>query len=325
MKFMNLKRFASTALAGVMAISLTIPAFAAANTTTISGTYEETTLAVTVPTTGTVAINPYGLPFSMGEGNTVSGQQIATKAPLVVANKSAVALKVSANVKAVEAGALKIVAENAVAAATVPSVYVEFQMFEAPGVAGDAVTDAETLNPKFAALKDGDAKCHTAVTTTAADEPDILTLRAGDADGNVQDGGAAFFRLSGKAVKKPTTAWTTNDKFTATVVFTFEPGTYSKPAGTIAGAGDADAAAADGGTLSLTLTPELPSNVTVTKWEWSSSNTAEATVVALTDTTKATVTDVTGGTAGTVTITATGTGSDGLTYTSTFEFTTKNA
>lgn len=49
MKFMNLKRFASTALAGALALSMAVPAFAAGNTTVISGAYEAVTLSVTVP------------------------------------------------------------------------------------------------------------------------------------------------------------------------------------------------------------------------------------------------------------------------------------
>lgn len=328
MKKMSLKRFASTALAGVMALSLAVPAFAADPKTEFTGTYEQITLAVTVPNTGSVAINPYGLPFTMGEGNTVSGQQIATKSPLVIANKSAVALSVSVNTKGVEKGALKLV--DAAPSATANEAQVFFQIFEAPTLAGDSVTEADTLNPLFAALKDDAAKGEVKVVNATAaangtDGSNLLVLREADGDGNVQAGGAAFVRLSGKVTKKPTTAWVAADGFTATVVYTFEPSTYTKPAGTIAGAGNATSAAADGGTLSLTLTPALPDNVTVTTWTWSSSDEAEATVAALTDTKNATVTDKTGGTAGTVTITVTGTGSDGLTYSSTFDFTTKNA
>ena len=58
MKSMNLKRFASTALAGALALSMAVPAFAAGNTTVISGAYEAVTLSVTVPTTGKAIIKP---------------------------------------------------------------------------------------------------------------------------------------------------------------------------------------------------------------------------------------------------------------------------
>lgn len=321
MKFMNLKRFASTALAGMMAISLTIPAFAADQKTEFTGTYEETPLAVTVPVTGTVAINPYGLPFSMGEGNTISGQQIATKAPLVIANKSAVALSVSVNTKGTKKGNLTLV--NAAPSATANEAQVFFQIFEAPTLAGDAVADQETLNPLFAALKDDSSakKGEVAVldaTTVAAgtDGNNLLVLREADGDGNVQAGGAAFVRLSGKVTKKPTTAWAATDGFTATVVYTFEPSTYSKPAGTVAGAGGSTVA--NGGTLQLTLTPDLPANVTVTTWTWKSSDETVATVAALTDTKNATVTNkvasASGTADGTADITVSGVGSDGLTY-----------
>ena len=316
MKKMSLKRFASTALAGVMAISLAVPAFAADKSTEFTGTYEQTTLAVTVPTTGAVAINPYGLPFTMGEGNTVSGQQIATKAPLVIANQSAVALSVSVNTKGVEKGALKLV--NAAPSATANEAQVLFQIFEAPTLAGDGVTDTETLNPLFANLKDADAKGSVAVlnATDAAngtDGTDLLVLREADGEGGVQAGGAAFVRLSGKVTKKPTTAWVAADGFTATVVYTFEPSVYAKSAGTF---GTAPALDADNGTArNLTLT--LPSGVTPTAdgiaWTWNSSDGADVTL-ADASASGAYAVKITPNTKGAVTITATFTGTDGLTY-----------
>lgn len=315
MKKMSLKRFASTALAGVMAISLAVPAFAADKSTEFTGTYEQTTLAVTVPTTGAVAINPYGLPFTMGEGNTVSGQQIATKSPLVIANKSAVALSVSVNTKGVEKGALKLV--NAAPNATANEAQVLFQIFEAPTLAGDGVTDTETLNPLFANLKDADAKGSVAVlnatdAATGTDGTDLLVLREADGEGGVQAGGAAFVRLSGKVTKKPTTAWVAADGFTATVVYTFEPSTYTKSAGSITVA--ANPSLSGVAQQALTFTSALPSGVTATTTTWSSSNTAVLTVAA-------NGSSVTGLTAGTATVTVTIVGSDGLTYAASLDVT----
>ena len=61
MKFMNMKRFASTTMAGVMALSLAVPAMAVDQSTVITATYAETTLDVTVPANTNATINPYGL------------------------------------------------------------------------------------------------------------------------------------------------------------------------------------------------------------------------------------------------------------------------
>ena len=52
MKFMNTKRFASTVMAGVLTLSLAVPAFAAStqpkNSTVVEGTYKEIPIAVEI-------------------------------------------------------------------------------------------------------------------------------------------------------------------------------------------------------------------------------------------------------------------------------------
>lgn len=321
MKFMNLKRFASTAMAGVLALSLAAPAFAAGNSTNITGTYRAITLSVTVPTTGSAIINPYGLPYELAEGVNISGQQITTGAPLLVQNKSAVPLSVSASIVSVKKGSFTFDNNAITTGETGNKGNVLFQMFEAPGVTETNATDMDVLNPMFAALKDEDALCNTVLTETnatatpavpAVEEDDIVTLKAGSAAGELVDGGAAFFRLSGTVAKKPTTAWTTTDGFTAKVTFTFEPTAETGDAGTIAwdaSNGSLDATINTTGTA--TLTPDLPSGVTVTTWNWTSSDTSVATVA--TTTTAAMV--VTRVATGTATISVSGTGSDGIVYT----------
>lgn len=326
MKFMNLKRFASVAMAGALALSLTAPAFAT-NSTNITGSYRAITLNVTVPTTGQAIINPYGLPYSVGEA-TISGQQITTGAPLLVQNKSTVPLSVSASIVSAKKGNFVFDANTIGTSETGNKGNVLFQMFEAPGVTEANATDTEVLNPKFAALKDADALCSTVLTETnltaspavpAVEENDIVTLKAANANGELVDGGAAFFRLSGTVAKKPTVAWTTTDGFTAKITFTFEPTVATASAGALA------ATAVDGTDLTtdntingttetaakITLTPALPSGVTVADWTWTSGTEATATVAEGTPDTTATVTRVA---AGTTVITVTGTGSDGVVY-----------
>lgn len=321
MKFMNMKRFASTVMAGALALSLAVPAFAT-NSTNITGTYRAITLNVTVPTTGSAIINPYGLPFALGEA-TISGQQITTGAPLLVQNKSAVPLSVSASVIGTVKGNFEFSA-SAVDPATETDnkANVVFQMFEAPGVTEANATDMDVLNPMFAALKDGDALNSTAIGTTAEDEADITVLKQANADGELVDGGAAFFRLSGTVAKKPTTAWATTDGFSAKVTFTFEPGQLSASAGTIATgtlANDNTLDSTIDNTTVLTLTPDLPSGVTVDEWTWTSSDTAAATVtVDGTDSKKATASYVA---TGSTTITVSGTGSDNVAYSATITIT----
>lgn len=324
MKFMNMKRFASTVMAGALALSLAVPAFAT-NSTNITGTYRAITLNVTVPTTGSAIINPYGLPFALGAA-TISGQQITTGAPLLVQNKSAVPLSVSASIASSKKGNFEF-APSINDGDTDNLGKVEFQMFKAPGVTEANATDMDVLNPKFAALKDNDALCHTVLTETnasaspavpAVEENDIVTLKPANDAGELVDGGAAFFRLSGNVVKKPDTAWTTTDGFSTKVTFTFEPTVMTASAGTIAAdtGSSTSLSSATSETAQITLTPAA--GVTVTDWTWTSSDDAKATVAAKADKKQATVTAQA---AGTATITVTGTGDDGTVYSATIDFT----
>lgn len=324
MKFMNLKRFASTALAGALALSMAVPAFAAGNTTVISGAYEAVTLSVTVPATGKAIINPYGLPYKLSADYSVSGQQITTAAPLLIRNMSPVALAVTANLKGEASTGVNLNDQTAAGALdftteTDKELHVVFQAFEAVGVDTNNATDNDILIPKLIALADDDAKLTGDVTTTAADATGTLVLREGK-DGELQSGGAAFIRLSGEAAKKAT--WETSDTFTATIAFTFEPSVYTKSAGEIdAGSVDLANFAAANSPATLTLTPALPENVTATSTEWISSDIAAVKVEKnAADANKAALTHVA---AGTAKITVTIKGSDGVTYVSEVNVTAK--
>lgn len=335
MKFMNMKRFGATAMAGVLALSLAAPAFAAApNTSTIiTSTYKATTLSVTVPTTGTASINPYGLPVDLKNSDndvvaTISGEQITLGAPLKISNESTVALAVSAKVTGEETGDAKLVSdlsENVTTgenAETPKNVVARFEAFAAPGIDGGA--EADDLLEPFAALKSADAVLTASVLTDETATTGNLVLREGDGDPDnplAQDGGVAFIRLSGEVVKNPTTAWATTDGFKATIAFTFEPAEY---VGTVQVTGAESVAA--GATAKLTMSG-LPQGVTV-KYDTIKWTSSKETYVTVADGTKkptapATTVDATAVT-GTVTgvktsstksvITVEFEGSDGITY-----------
>ena len=327
MKFMNMKRFGSIAMAGALALSLAVPAFAS-NSTNITGTYRAITLAVTVPTTGQAIINPYGLPYELSEGGpSISGQQITTGAPLLIANRSAVSLSVSATALGQEKGTFKFNAADPNTAnpvVTTKAGFVKMQMFAADGVTEANADDADALNTKFAALgADSDDPSKDLVVGTASSTmADIITLKKANADGELQDGGAAFFRLSGTVVKTPKAAngtdddpWTSTDGFAVKLAFTFEP--TEDPtvcAGTIAlNDSTLDATFTSSTTATLTLGSGVPTDLT---WTWTSSDTTQATVaVTGSDSKVATVTRVAAGSG--VTVTATATGTDGTVYSAT--------
>ncbi len=319
MKFMNMKRFASTVLAGTMALSLAVPAMAV-DETVITAAYKETTLDVTVPADTNATINPYGLPVTLEDATTVlSGQPITIATPLMIQNKSGVALKVGASVTTTVTGLALATTDGSVAGGNAKEVYAEFQAFEAAGIDGASALDPTITNPAWAALKSEDAALKAVLSSTAAAPATAtgadLVLREG-ADGQAQAGGIAFVRLSGVAAKNPTTPWEETDKLVATITYSFEPATYTKSAGTF---GSAPALDADTG-VARNLTLALPSGVTPTSagitWTWASADGAD---VNLTDASSSGnyAVSITPNTKGTVTITATFVDADGLTYTAT--------
>lgn len=310
MKFMNMKRFGSTLMAGALALSLATPAFAS-NNTVITGTYTPITLRVTVPSTGAAIINPYGLPYTLGE-STISGQQIVTTAPLVLQNRSSVALAVSANVTATASANVTLEASSASTDYTTETgkkLQVVFEAFKADTLNGLNATDNDTLRPLFAALDSADAVLTADVVTTAGgdDTTGTLVLRE-SADGEVQEGGAAFFRLTGQAAKKAT--WAADDTFTATVAFTFEPGEYTKDAGGTFNIQRAISMTGTDNDSPVSYTPALPDGVTATSTVFSSSDTSTMKITVNGATTK-----IVAVAAGTADLIVTIEGSDGFTYT----------
>lgn len=264
MKFMNMKRFASLVMASVLALSLAIPAFAAdapAGQVVISGKYEDIPISVSVPTTGTAQINPYGLPVEFALSDTitkvsVSGDQI-TSAPLSIRNQGATKLSVNATLAVDTTGT-----DNGVIVkeADLTNTQKGKEINLALQVAGlndnkyavssldtdledniiKAFADSTTwANAKSLKAKDTNANVALADATVAKSASALAVLGAS----TVEAGGLvtyskdsiAVFRLTGKLNEspvKPATApatgdvddpWTAADKFSATVVFKFKP------------------------------------------------------------------------------------------------------
>lgn len=250
MKFMNLKRFGATVMAGVMAVSMAVPAFASGQTV-IVGTYEDIPIAVTVPEEGTAQINPYGLPVNVTKADStkvqITDQQI-TSMPLSIKNQGTVPLDVDASLKVVPKGNMEI----ATAKDTGKKVKVDLEVASLNDAALKVKTDNDTLNDmlidKFVAdstwtgaktLGAPAATASTAATVSAAKSNDgtntspLATLGAAtvDNDGAITYGAKsiAMFRLKGDMAAAPLSAggsddpWTAADGFTATIVFSFKP------------------------------------------------------------------------------------------------------
>ncbi len=332
-------RVLSGALAGALAVTMAVPAFAAANSTEITATYEEPTISVVVPQSGTAMINPYGMPVVLNPNETtaankvsVVGAQIVTM-PLAITNSSEVDLKVSAQVTAEATGDLRIATSKPSSSDTTKSAYVYLQMTNSElddsaqsSTAGSNIGGVDTT--KLAtAIAAWDQRAYTSSTdlllsgTAAATKNDMLVLKASDTSGSApkaQVGSIGLFRLAGQVVTSPRDAWAETDGFNATVAFSFRPdlttATISDSALEIANAGNAE----------LTVSLE---GATIVDVEWTSDDDGIATVEAsATDKNKATVTNKVASTAasdGEAVITAKITASNGLTYAVTCNVTCK--
>lgn len=341
MKFMNMKRFGSVAMAGALALSLTVPAFAGSaqpkNSTVITGGYTEIPISVTVPTTGTANINPYGLPVALTKSTDATvnlvGQQI-THEVLSVRNNGDVALDVDVKSFAVlPKGEVSIAAT----ADTDKAIKVELQVAGLDDAKyalapdndslGDLLIDAFADDNTWTGAKSVAAPAAAANATTVVTPATIAKAAALGAatvaDGEVTAYGKssiALFRLKGTLAADPKTGsaenpWEAADGFTATVVFKFAP----------VSAGDATLSVAMGsGATATTATATFTagtSNLTVAKYEWTSSN-ANGTVTADTGTTNTnTVVDTAMGSGDSTTITVKATLSNGATLTNTVTYT----
>ena len=253
------KRVLSGAMAGVLAMSLAVPAFASDNTTVVTGTYQDVEIAVDVPTTGVAFINPYGLDLKVKEDATdssnsnevtIKGQQIVS-APMAIKNKTGMDLNVNATVTgevvpltAQGAVPMKLASnttkgvgsnpeeEGYVAPATAKSAFVYLQAKAATDTTGTAANVAAEYATWAASAYDSNKDV--VVGTRAVTKEGIALLRAADMSGTngafaaYKAGSIALFRLAGDCVASPKDDWTEDDSFKATIAFTFAPAQIAK-------------------------------------------------------------------------------------------------
>lgn len=284
MKFMNTKRFASTVMAGALALSMAAPAFATGNVV-ITGTYADIEIAVEVPTTGTAQINPYGLPVTIDKSDRTTvdlvDQKITTQ-PMSIKNQSSIPLEIGASVTAVPKGDVEI--KTSVAAADKgKQISLELQVAALNDSTLAVATTDRTLEDKLIDKFAADATWASLASTnkgafptaakgaTTAPAPTaytgLATVGAATIEGNSITYGPksiALFRLDGFLNEAPQKAdgsadpWATTDGFEATVAFSFKPAAkMNVTIGTITG-GTVTASAAkawEGTEITLTGTP----------------------------------------------------------------------
>jgi hypothetical protein len=250
------KRIMSVAMATLMAASVAAPAFAADGETTesttnralkIDGTYQAVDIAVVVPSTGTVIINPYALPVEIGKDADdnalkVSGQ-IVTK-PMAIKNQSEVALDINVSATATVKGNLTLASSAVTPASETKNAAFVYLAIEPTELAGEKDADAVADGAIAAAYKDQTWTAYGAgteddpvadnvlalkATTTAVSKTGMGTLTAAEMDADdgtfakYTEGSIAFLGLTGSCAQSPKTAWTTKDGLTANIAFTFTP------------------------------------------------------------------------------------------------------
>jgi hypothetical protein len=240
------KKLASLAMAGVMTLSLASSAFAAESTTNrslkVTAAYQAVTIAVVVPTTGTVVIDPYGLPVSIGtdaDGNElkVSSKQIVSK-PMAVKNQGDIDLTMNIATTTALTGSLKLttaaVADDGTGTANSAYVWVSVQKSTLTGDK-DALSDAAIAKdyydyswPDYATDNDGKTQI---ILKSGGQTLKGIALTAAKYDDNAfseyQDGSVYYIHFDGDCTIEPKTAWTTKDGLTCTMAFTFTPDTSS--------------------------------------------------------------------------------------------------
>lgn len=248
---MKFKRLMSTALAGAMALSMCATAFAAGEDkeitdlgsqegtqTTIESTINTATIKVTVPTTGSVVLNPYQLAYDLegeeGDGTNTSNSQIIS-ATQYIKSESDVKLNVSVGVTGVTSDAKNVLLsatdlkdnDTAAKPVTTKSVFLYYEMLPATAAKADGSDDVTITDPEWAAAYSKDAASQILVGTKTVNKANMITLNAatkvaGETEGTeVTLPAVAAFHLAGNSVSAPATAWAAADKVTVTVAYTF--------------------------------------------------------------------------------------------------------
>ena len=225
---MKFKKLVSTALAGVMALSMTATAFAAdtdlQQTSEITGTTQTPTISISVPATGDVILNPYKMSVDISEaqdGSDMVTNQIIS-ANTFIKNKTDVALSVSATVTGKTAGeaVFATATTQGSKAVTTKSAFVYLEVIDAGAGDDDSATEPTTALTD-ASWKAYDAKAanQALLSAKAVTKANMLTVPA------VADGASSFiaYRLAGDAASAPTKAWTSADTVGANIAFTITP------------------------------------------------------------------------------------------------------
>jgi hypothetical protein len=214
-------------MAVVMALSMSVTTFADDNTTTISGngkfsgsvtatgTTNVPVIAVTVPSTAAFVINPYGIPYNIQVSTDslteISGDEDDPDLSIVspeytIKSTSNIGLNVDVKLQATIPSGSKIslASKDLTGRETSKSAFIYFEIKEQ----SDSFKDSYDKSNNQIVL-----------SKRATTRKSVCFIPAGT-ESSPSEAECKFF---GSVVANPKTAWTENDKVTATIVFTFTP------------------------------------------------------------------------------------------------------
>ena len=242
---MKFKKLISTAMAGVMALSLSLPAFA--DDVKVEGSINLPTINMVLPTTASMIMNPYELNVKLNPkdpAETPVDDQIIS--PLMtVKNLSNIGVKVAVSVQGTKGrgtAAFAAATTQGSTKSTVKEAFV-YAMFSIgdPDMAIDDITAPSTVPSADAAYLTILSETAKEVTKLAAADAASTTAGAvnvltGTTGKTAAEGGVLGFRFFGDMTQAPVAAdgssdpWTDKDILSATVSFTFSPVAGSLPA-----------------------------------------------------------------------------------------------
>lgn len=270
---MNTKKMLASVCAGAMALSLTVPAFAAPTdpitndaAVTFSGAPATGEIAVVMQTGATnLYVNPYGLPYMLGNGEVMAGSTFDKDTDLAIAeaptsngffsdtaviqNNGETALAVKVSMTTTEKGAVKVVATAPTGSVADHTLNGNLEIAPATVVTGTAkvtgasgkvdMADVKIVTPDWddketVAIPAGSGTAGSAGTPSAvADTGVVLPAATSSLDAAsgqmVTTPGYVAYRLAGSAYLKSATDWEEQDVADVAVAFTFAPATTSNP------------------------------------------------------------------------------------------------
>lgn len=216
------KKLIALSLSGAMALSMALSCSTVASADVVStpdadGVYSQDvtvdttvkvpTISVDVPTTASIAINPYNLAYDV-DGTEYTDSIVSVEQ--TITNESDVAVSVGATAKAVASNGSGVVLATAALKGTETTKSVFAYLELAPKAAADTPgTYSDTYNSKSA---------NQLVLGKEASKSDMITLEAGDTAPTY-----AGFKVIGSAASKPAKAWTAADTVDVTLTFNINP------------------------------------------------------------------------------------------------------